>query len=182
MFRRFGAAGSNRYRNRRGYVVTGYWFSNGKKYNGINDLSRLKSLEEENKEGFVIKFKSGLLVKVKFSEYLRIHRIVTGISNITVWEHLSEGQSFESHLERAPDEFYMWVKNAKEELVSQFNNILDYGQRVYKQMDTRKETALHFRTQKYPAVLFAMLDGKSYDKTTWKMIRPQFTKTFQVDV
>ncbi|HEY5326046.1 MAG TPA: T4 RnlA family RNA ligase [Mucilaginibacter sp.] len=153
-----------------------------KKYDGINDLNSLKSLEEENKEGFVVKFKSGLRIKVKFEGYLRLHRIITGVSNLVIWEYLSEGRSFEDLLEKVPDEFYEWVKKTSDELKAKYNAIVADSKDSFKQFDTRKETALYFQTQKYPPVLFAMLDGKPYDKIIWKMIRPQFAKPFKVEV
>jgi RNA ligase len=153
-----------------------------KKYDGINDLSLLKSLEEENKEGFVIKFKNGLRVKVKFAEYLRLHRIVTGVSNVIIWEHLAEGRSFEDLLEKVPDEFYEWVKKTSADLTAQYNAILFDSQSSFKQLDTRKETALYFQMQKYRSILFAMLDGKSYDKIIWKMVRPTYAKPFKMEV
>jgi hypothetical protein len=153
-----------------------------KKYDGINDLNLLKTLEEENKEGFVIRFKSGLRVKVKFTEYLRLHRIITGVSNLVIWEHLSEGRSFDDLLEKVPDEFYEWVKKTTNELTAQYNAILTESQNSFKQLNTRKETALYFQTQKYPSVLFALLDDKPFDKIIWKMIRPQYAKPFKIEV
>jgi RNA ligase len=157
-------------------------FPIAKKYNGINDLKLLTSLEEENKEGFVIKFKNGLRVKVKFAEYLRLHRIVTGVSNLVIWEHLAEGRSFEDLLEKVPDEFYEWVKKTSDELTTQYNDILIDCQNSFKQFTARKDTALYFQAQKYPAVLFAMLDGKPFDKIIWKMVRPQYAKPFKVEI
>jgi RNA ligase len=152
-----------------------------KKYDGVKDFNTLKSIEEENKEGFVIKFEGGLRVKVKFSEYLRLHRIITGVSNLVIWEHLSEGRSFEDLLEKVPDEFYEWVKKTIDELTALFDKILADSKNSFKQLDTRKETALYFQTQKYPAVLFAMLDGKPFDKIIWKQIRPQYSKPFKIE-
>jgi len=157
-------------------------FATVKKYDGINEINLLKTLEEENKEGFVIKFNSGLRVKVKLAEYLRLHRIVTGVSNLVIWEHLSEGRSFEDILEKVPDEFYDWVKKTIDELTAQYNAILADSQNSFKQLASRKETALYFQTQKYPAVLFAMLDSKPYDKIIWKMVRPQYAKPFKMEI
>jgi len=157
-----------------------------KKYNGINDLKLLGIFEEENKEGFVIKFNNGLRVKSKFAEYLRLHRIITGVSNLVIWEHLSEGRSFDDLMDKVPDEFYDWVKQTINDLTAQYNLILDECRQSFKQIDTgvpvnRKETALYFQTQPYPAVLFAMLDGKPYDKIIWKRVRPSYTKPFKPD-
>ena len=153
-----------------------------KRYDGIGDYASLKDLEEENKEGFVIRFKSGLRAKIKFAEYLRLHRIVTGVSNVVIWEHLSEDRSFEDLLDKVPDEFYDWVKKTIDELNAHYEIILTESQTVFKRLETRKDTALYFQTQKYPAVLFAMLDGKPVAKIIWKMLRPIYSKPFKIEI
>lgn len=150
-----------------------------KRYDGVNDLQQLKSLEQENKEGFVIRFKSGFRVKMKFAEYVRLHRIITGVSNVVVWEYLSQGKSFQELLDRVPDEFFEWVKEIVLDLNNKFNYILTESKLAFKELDTRKETALYFKTQKHPSVLFSMLDGKTPDKIIWKMIRPKYSKPFK---
>jgi RNA ligase len=152
-----------------------------KRYDGINDLPQLKKLEEDNKEGFVLRFKSGFRVKVKFQEYVKLHRIITGISNLVIWEHLSQGKSFEDILERVPDEFYNWVKQTQKDLVDKYNEIYNESKSVFKEFETRKETALYFQKQNYPHVLFRMLDGKTPEKVIWKMLRPVYSKPFKID-
>jgi RNA ligase len=149
-----------------------------KKYDGLNDLFSLKKLEEDNKEGFVVRFKNGYRLKVKFEEYQRIHRIVTGVSNISIWEYLKTGQSLNEIIERVPDEFYDWVKKTSDDLKNKFNEIEKQSKDDFKILADRKETALYFQTCKYPAVLFRMLDEKNHDEVIWKMLRPEFSKPF----
>ena len=156
-------------------------FPTVKRYNGINNLQELRALEENNKEGFVVRFKNGFRVKMKFPEYVRLHRIITGISNVVVWEYLSERKSFEELLEKVPDEFFNWVKQTQGQLVKEFDEILTECKSAFKVFDTRKETALYIQTQKYSSVLFAMLDGKSPDKIIWKMIKPKHSRPFKSD-
>lgn len=88
------------------------------RYNGINSLDKIKYLENDTKEGVVLKFKSGFRVKCKFSEYVRLHKIITQVSSKSIWEYLSNGLPFNELLERVPDEFYNWVKQT----VSNLNN------------------------------------------------------------
>ena len=148
------------------------------KFDGMNNIHQLKAQETFNKEGFVIRFKSGFRLKVKFDEYQRIHRIVTNVSSITIWEYLKEGKSFEDILERVPDEFFNWVRNKKKVLIDEYNTILAKAKADFKELGSRKETALYFLTCQYPAVMFNLLDGKPVQQTIWKMIRPTFEKPF----
>jgi tRNA splicing ligase len=88
------------------------------KYQCICDIATLKQLEQKNREGFVIRFASGFRVKVKFEEYVRLHRIVTQISNKTIWKLLVDRQSLETILDDVPDEWYDWVKSISREVDS----------------------------------------------------------------
>lgn len=150
-----------------------------KKYDGLKDIATLKKLEEANKEGFVIKFENGLRIKVKFAEYVRIHRIITQVSSLTIWEYLKEKKNFEEILEKVPDEFYQWVRKTHQELLDKFQVIENQCKVDFKVLDTRKETALYFQTCAYPSVLFDMLLERDYAPNIWKRIRPDFQKPFQ---
>jgi RNA ligase len=153
-------------------------FETAKRYDGLNDLSKLKQLEEENKEGFVVKYKNGYRLKVKFDEYQRIHRIVTQVSTLNIWEYLKEGQDLLPILDRVPDEFYDWVKATYAQLLEKYSEIEAQAKLDFKMLENRKETALYFQTCKFPAVMFKMLDGQNYEQTIWKMIKPDYQKPF----
>ncbi len=147
-------------------------------YDGLNDLSKLKQLEKENKEGFVVKYKNGYRLKVKFDEYQRIHRIVTQVSTLNIWEYLKEGQDLLPILDRVPDEFYDWVKITHAKLLDNFAEIEAQAKLDFKVLEDRKTTAMYFQTCQYPSVLFKMLDGQSYDQVIWKIIKPDYQKPF----
>ncbi len=153
-----------------------------KKFDGINNLNQLREIEAENQEGFVIRFKSGLRIKVKFAEYVRLHRIITQTSTTVVWENLATGKSFEELLEKVPDEFYEWVKQTKTELTKQFDTILLEAKSNFKTFDTRKENAAYFLTQKYPHIMFKLLDKKDPSELIWKMIKPEYSKPFKLEI
>ena len=148
------------------------------KYDGIKDILTLKEMDITNKEGFIIKYANNFRVKIKFEEYLRLHRIITQVSNLNIWEYLKTNQSFEEILESVPDEFFNWVKQTKNDLENQYTAIENQCKEDFKLLESRKETALYFLTCKYSAVLFAMLDNKNYSPIIWKMIRPAFEKPF----
>lgn len=151
-------------------------FKTVKKYNGVKDISKIRELGNDNEEGFVVKFSNNFRVKIKLAEYIRLHRLMTQISNVDIWEHLRNGNMMNEVLDRVPDEFFDWVKSIENDLLRQYNDIVEECNNNFKVLPTRKETAEYFKSQKYPAVLFNMLDGKKYDEIIWKTIRPKFQK------
>ena len=149
-----------------------------KKYDGLTDLNEILELQQENEEGFVIKFSNDFRVKIKFDEYKRLHKIITGTSTLSIWESLMENNSLEKLLEDVPDEFYNWTKETSDGLYSKYHQIERDCKESYRYFDNRKEAAEYFKTQKYPHILFKMMDGKDYSKDIWKLIRPVFSKAF----
>lgn len=68
-----------------GPVVKRYEFTS---FEEISKMANTDPEGTENSEGFVIRFQSGTRCKVKFAEYCRLHKILTGVSTKTVYEHL----------------------------------------------------------------------------------------------
>jgi T4 RnlA family RNA ligase len=149
-----------------------------KKYSGINDFVELKGLEDNVREGFVIKYSDGYRLKIKFEEYLRLHRIITRVSTVSIWEYLKTGQSLDEILDRVPDEFYEWVKEQKSNFEEKYKAIVQEATEYYKEFDTRKEAALYFQTFKYPSILFSMLDKKDFSDIIWRQLRPVHSRPY----
>ncbi len=155
-----------------------------KRFDGISDITQLRKLEQENAEGFVVRFESGLRVKMKFAEYVRLHRIITHVSARVIWDLLRTNQSLEPLLERVPDEFYMWVKRTREDLIQRFNAIEAQCRVVVNRVEhlpTRKEQAMIVTKANYPGIVFAMLDKKNYQDMIWKLLYPEAARPFVVD-
>lgn len=153
-----------------------------RRYDGIVDLAQLRQLEEENAEGFVIRFQSGLRLKLKFAEYVRLHRLLTQVNARVIWEHLRTGQPLEALLENVPDEFYAWVRQTREQLEQQFAELELRCWEVWRQakdLATRKEQALYIKQAQYPGIVFAMLDEKPYRDLIWKILRPIAERPFR---
>ena len=156
-------------------------------YKKIEELSKLNT---ENAEGFVIYYpKADLRLKVKFEEYVRLHKIVTGLSVKGVWEYMQE-HGVECDVmkmaEDAPDEFHEWLKKINVEILLAFNAIaeracLDFVECSKPTHGDRKGFALLAQKTKYPGLLFAMLDDKDWKKGVWKMIKPKAHETFKVN-
>ena len=161
-----------------------------KKYDGIRDYSELKGKIDNNAEGFVVRFSNGDRMKIKGEEYLRLHKVMTNVSTTGVWELLSNGGDINEFLKDVPDEFYKKVKEYADRLkygyyqVSEHcgksHNYFRYGKYGDREVEpTKKEFAQHVLKNGHPpyrAVMFAMWDGKPYDKLIWNILKPTWKK------
>lgn len=59
-----------------------------------------------NHEGFVVRFASGFRLKIKGAEYLRVHRLVSRVTPLALWEALSAGDDLDAIRAQIPEEFW----------------------------------------------------------------------------
>ncbi|MFE4257406.1 RNA ligase [Streptomyces sp. NPDC056883] len=93
-------------------------------------------------EGFVLRFASGIRAKAKIAEYVRLHKLLTGVTERDIWRghgiqrfaglpvkqvaqglnctvadiEASDGKPLDALLEQVPDEFDHWVRSVIERL------------------------------------------------------------------
>ena len=60
-------------------------------HGNLGSYRDLSSLAWAGEEGFVIRFADGTLAKAKFAEYLRLHRLITSVSPLVLWENVAVG-------------------------------------------------------------------------------------------
>ena len=164
-----------------------------KKYDGITDYDTLKDKINGNREGYVIRFKNGFRIKIKGEEYVRLHRILTGFSNVDIWEYLKDGKNIDELLDRVPDEFDKWVKTTIRDLkygcfqlretAGKLHDGFRYGK--YGDVDpepSKKEFAEFVMKQQevLHAIMFAMWDhnNEKVDDIIWKLVKPKYSKPF----
>lgn len=158
------------------------------------DLAALAAMDEPNGEGFVVHYpKAGLRMKIKFPAYVTAHRLVTGLSELSIWEYLRDGRDFDEVMHGVPEEFTAWLTGVRDGLQAKYDEIRDTAIREMEACKyalatndsptppTRKDHALLFARQKYPNLLFSMLDGKDYAEAIWRMIRPHGASSFRTD-
>jgi RNA ligase len=141
----------------------------------------LKSKNEKNKEGYVLRYQPGnFRMKIKFEDYVRLHKIMTNLSTTAVWEVLLNGQNMDSILKDVPDEFYQKIREYEHKLHCEFlamkSEYEDHFESI-RRLGTRKLFAQFANPCfRHPKILFAMYDGKSVDEMIWKIIKPEFKK------
>ena len=137
------------------------------------DFEKLLAIQEDNREGFVVRFESGFRVKIKFEQYTRLHGLFTKFGVRQLWQELCKTGSLDKLIEMVPDEYYDWVRDKESELRTEFKEIEDVAKSEMKSFETRKEAAAYFQTCQHPNIMFAMLDGKDYSRQIWQMLDPE---------
>lgn len=148
------------------------------------DLADVTGANIDNAEGFVLRWECGTRAKVKFDEYVRLHRLLTGVNARTIWELLANGQSLNELIEVVPDEFYRWVHEVHDDLIERFTDIEHAAVETLAMVDRnteRREQAEIIKASPYPGVAFAMLDRKNWQAIIWKLIRPEASRPFRQD-
>lgn len=138
-----------------------------------------------NREGLVIFVPAtGDRIKIKYEEYVHLHRIITGLSARTVWEALCAGATVEQIAAPLPDEFHGWVSEIctrlhtevdtlQAEIIKTFEEIVSGLPDAY----SRKDFALVAARSPLRGYLFAHLDGKPYRDALWHSVKPAGDET-----
>ena len=136
-----------------------------------------------NAEGVVVRFiEAGLMVKVKQDDYVLLHRLITGLSERSVWEHMSANDGdITGLLAAVPDEFHQWVRDRATSIQERFNNISEDAGKEFARTHldlpfeyTRKDFALAAADKTHRSLLFLLEDGRedTYNTAIWRQIRP----------
>jgi len=162
------------------------------------DVSDIESLprDTQNFEGYVVRFDNGLRVKVKLDDYVRLHKLMTGITPNRIWEMLAAGQDVESVVKELPDEMYDEVMDEVERQREHYSSLLNLHVVLLDSLEigakTRKEQAIAIlelckRSQSEvvvdliglviplnSAVFFLLLDGQKEiaKQKTWNLVKP----------
>ena len=180
------------------HVAMELGFNTPLNYELTREQARAASLGDGkgDEEGYVLTWyrpnTTPFRLKMKFIEYLRLHRIVTGVSPRRVWEVLATGQSIElqEYLNHSTPWFAAFAKKWVRALRAEYDRLhseaytrfqvaqtmlKDYSQRNWdKPHAIRKAYAEYFTSptdKEFSSILFAMLDGKDIAPVIWRMVR-----------
>ena len=76
-----------------------------------------------DEEGFVVLWEDGTRLKIKGAEYLKLHRLISGLSPLSVWDIMQTGNP-EAFRRELPEEFWADFDSIHTILASQLANII----------------------------------------------------------
>lgn len=120
------------------------------------------------------------IVKVKQEDYVRLHRIVTGLSERSVWEHMTNGDPFGDLLAPLPDELHGWATDVWDRLCGDLDATVTDAinahadlLRLLPEGFERRDYA-HLAKERSPLtpLLFQLLDGKNIRPSILRNLKP----------
>lgn len=125
------------------------------------------------KEGVVVHLlDSDVRVKIKQEDYVRLHKIVTGLNARSVWEAMLNN-TVDEFIEQVPDEFHDFVRGVEQDIEAEVSELIDFAHNRFARLEsmldesaTRRDFAMLAKDENYSWALFNLWDGKP--------IRPKF--------
>lgn len=107
------------------------------------DISLEQAIEQQNtlsanEEGFVVRFSDGTRIKLKGSEYIKMQKILNGVSPLSIWDSFTEFGVPHAYLKDLPEEI-------KDEATA-------LAQKIYEKMDLAFYELKSFMLTKVPQV------------------------------
>lgn len=135
-------------------------------------------------EGLVVHFvDSDDRVKIKQEDYVALHRIVMGLNERSVWEHLRSGKPLGELLAALPDEFHWWTAEVAARLLATVESGAAEVERAYSIILAslpdefpRKDFAAQAVPHPLKWALFHRLDGKDFRPGLWDTCYPEALK------
>jgi len=160
-------------------------FRIAKRFQGVTDFARIKNDPAyAGQEGFVVQWQSGLRAKVKMDEYVRIHELIYTCSSRTIWQTLRAGGEFTELMERVPPAVAQWARNQITAISGNYQGLLNQAREAFAAAPPaamRKDFAAWALKQKYPSLMFALLDGKDISAAVWKLVEPKWETPFETN-
>lgn len=167
-------------------VLTG--MTQAKSYNySIEQMIELKKTLPKDEEGFVVRYASGLRVKIKGDEYMTIHKMISCMSPLSFWESMVGGIVNKEYLAQLPEEFRAEFEPIVDDLEAQYEDTIIEIEEEYNKVrqcvdcteinsECRKQVGLLLKAAKpkHASAIFPMLlkQADIVDKYIMKYIRP----------
>jgi RNA ligase len=145
-------------------------------YDGVKDYHGIREIfSGENREGFVVKFKSGYRLKMKYESYFRIHFLKSMLSEKIIFAFIlaeEEDKALET-MKELDEENQICFMKIYEDLKSEYSRVESESIKIAQRLvdtygnwpkDTRPSDGLlgEIKSSEYSDILFNILKGKPY--------------------
>ena len=134
--------------------LSGFKLVEVKKFDSIEQI--LKEVEglKWDKEGFVVRFKSGYRLKIKGAEYLKIHKILSHCTPIAIWEMMLNKFDSSEILKQIPEEMRIDFESILQILTVKYNNLLSEIKEMVEQTNHMTDKEIGLSSVKMKSFIF----------------------------
>lgn len=93
------------------------------KFNSIQEPLDTVPVLSNQEEGYVLRFENGHRVKIKGSEYKRIHSVIARLTPLGIWEMMANGDNLDLVRKDIPEEFWVDFDSIRNILTKQFTDL-----------------------------------------------------------
>lgn len=165
----------------------------------FTSIEELKKAQTDTREGVVLYWPDDeLRLKVKFDEYLRLHKLMFDLTPRRIWKGLMGPENtkllgyqgrhaistpLKDILKEVPDEFYTWVMSIAQPILDEVDRANAGVAKLVedvKGMD-RRSAYEHLKDAEFGGMALKALDGRDYQRELWRSVEPRVEKTYLIE-
>lgn len=130
---------------------TGFNIARRFHYDNVAELLAQAKTLPPTEEGYVLRFENGHRVKIKGEEYMRIHRLVSHLTPLAVWESMMNGDDLEELRKQLPEEFWTDFDAIRATIEGQVSAIVEATAQEAAKVSALSDKDVGLRLQSFPA-------------------------------
>lgn len=119
-------------------------------FTAVSELLALAKTLPPSEEGFVLRFSNGQRLKVKGDEYCRIHRLISRLTPLAMWEAMQNGDDLEAIRRQLPEEFWTDFDNIIAMLQRQITQLIAAVKTEAEKVATLSDKEVGLRLETFP--------------------------------
>jgi RNA ligase len=146
-----------------------------KEYEYLNPYL-LKDENVKGREGYVLVFENGERLKIKYENYLELHKQLSNLTVQNAFDWIKRGEPKEKILKLIPDEYYTWYEKFTNKINTEYDRIMNVCINDFSIYDNSKpnkrDFASNIKNHPYKALMFKMYDNNTsmYNTMIFKYI------------
>ena len=145
-------------------------------FNDIFEILKIAKNLDSTQEGFVIRFNSGVRLKVKGDEYIRIHRLISRITPLAIWDILLNKTDLISIKKDLPEELEKDFDNIISILQKKLRTFIDEVETMYNNTKDMTDKELGLYLQQHPEAF----EGGEFDESKKYIFMRRKNKFYEV--
>jgi len=126
-------------------------------YQSIEEMVEIAGKLPYTDEGFVIRFESGYRIKIKSDDYVRIHRLISNVKPLFIWECMINGDDLKKIRTELPEEMLSDFDQIYNILKNKFYDIIEEVDDTYGELSHLSDKDLGLWIKDHPGRISSLL-------------------------